>query len=74
MNVVIKISSRFGMIDLGEITLAGVTKRCVPYIVAESNRFYKIKIKIKHGAYRASYTRNQLNVKGATGDIVVLIE
>ena len=74
VNVVVEKPAGFGVINLGEIALTCVTEGRVSYIVTEGNCLDKVEVEIKHRANRARYTRYKLNVKCATGDIVVLIE
>ena len=70
----IEVSAAVLLIKLADILLSRVSERSVTNIVSESDRFYKIEIKVKSRANSTRNSRNKLNVKRSSRYIIVLVE
>ena len=74
VNVVVKISSPLRLKHLTDISLTRVSERSVSYIVSESYRLNKVKVKVKGSTDSSCNTRNYLHVQSASRYIVILIK
>ena len=63
-----------GAVNFVQVKLSPVTERRMTYVVTYGNGFNQIEIEPQNLAYGAGYPGNQLDVRRATGYIVVFVK